>query len=63
MDRETAQRIVRTAHHAAQAIVYARSDLPVPRQDQLYNRVYLSLIEDHLGHWNVAELLDALARP
>jgi hypothetical protein len=63
MDRETAQRIVSAAHHAAQAIVRARPDVPVPRQDQLYNRVYLSLLEDYLGHGNVAELLAALARP
>ena len=63
MDRKTAQRIVSAAHHAAQAIVRARPDLPVPHQDQLYNRVYLGLLEDYLGRENVAELLAALARP
>jgi hypothetical protein len=63
MDKETAQQIASSAHHAAQAIARARFDLPVPRQDQLYNRVYLSLLEDYLGEGNLAALLSALARP
>ena len=63
MDKETAQQITRAAHHAAQAIVRARVDLSVPRQDQLYNRIYLGLLEDSAGRGNLAELLAALARP
>ena len=63
MDKETAQQITSAAHHAAQAIVRTRFDLPVPRQDQLYNRVYLGLLEDSAGQGNLAELLAALARP
>ena len=63
MDKEMAQRIASSAHHTAQAIVRARVDLPVPCQYQLYNRVYLGLLEDYIGHENLAEFLAALARP
>ena len=63
MDKEMARRIASSAHHTAQAIVCARFDLPVPRQDQLYNRVYPGLLEDYIGDGNLAEFLAALARP
>ncbi|MFP3553798.1 hypothetical protein SB861_24225 [Paraburkholderia sp. SIMBA_049] len=63
MDKETARQITSAAHHAAQAIVRARVDLPVPRQDQIYNRIYLGLLEDSAGQGNLAELLAALVRP
>ncbi|SDI70463.1 hypothetical protein SAMN04487926_12249 [Paraburkholderia steynii] len=63
MDKETALQIASAAHHAAQGIVYARFDLPASRQNQLYNRVYLGLLEDFTGQGNLAELLAALACP
>lgn len=62
MDKQNAQRIVSSIHHAAQAIVRARFDLRIPRQCQLYNRVYLGLLEDCVGAENVPQLLVALAR-
>lgn len=62
MDKQNAQRIVSSAHHAAQAIVRARFDLPIPRQDQLYSRIYLGLLEDCVGAENLPQLLAALAR-
>ncbi|CAG9269802.1 hypothetical protein [Paraburkholderia caribensis] len=63
MDKETAQQIASAAHHAAQTIVRARFDLSAARQDQLYNRIYLGLLEDSTGQGNLVELLAALARP
>lgn len=49
MDKETARQIISAAYHAAQAMVRARFNLPFPRQDQLYNRVYVGLLEDSAG--------------
>jgi hypothetical protein len=63
MDKETAQLIAGSAHHAAQAIARARFDLPVPLQEELYNRIYLALLEDCVGESNFAALLSALGRP
>lgn len=62
MDKELAHKIANSAHHAAQAIARARVDLPVPRQEDLYNRIFLGLLEDCAGD-SLAELLAALARP
>jgi hypothetical protein len=62
MDKQHAQKIVSSAHHTAQAIVRARFDLPIPRQDQLYSRIYLGLLEDCVGIGNVSQLLAALGR-
>jgi len=62
MDKEIAHQIANSAHHAAQAIARARPDLPVPLQEAMYNRMFLGLLEDCVGD-NLAELLEALARP
>jgi hypothetical protein len=63
MEKKLAQRIVSSAHRTAEAIARARSDLPELQQDQLYSRVFIGLLEDNVGSENLAELIDALARP
>jgi hypothetical protein len=62
MEKKLAQRIVSSAHRAAEAIANAR-DLPEGRRDQMYSRVFIGLLEDNVGAENIAELIDALARP
>ena len=63
MEKKLAQRIVSSAHRAAEAIAHARSDLPEGQRDQLYSRVFIGLLEDNVGAENISELIDALARP
>jgi hypothetical protein len=63
MEKKLAQRIVSSAHRTAEAIARARRDLPELQQDQLYSRVFIGLLEDNVGAENLAELIDALARP
>ena len=62
MNKKSAQQIVSSAHHAAQAISRARSDLPEPRQDELYSRTYLNLLDDTIGAMSIRDLLDVLAQ-
>lgn len=63
MYKEIARRIASAAHHVAEDLVRAHFDLPAPGQDQLYNRIYLGLLEDFIGHGNLAQLRAAFARP
>jgi len=63
MEKKLAQRIVSSAHRAAEAIANARSDLPEVQRDQLYSRVFIGLLEDNVGAANIGELIDSLARP
>jgi hypothetical protein len=63
MEKKLAQRIVSSAHRAAEAIANARTDLPELQRDQLYSRVFIGLLEDNVGAENITELIDALARP
>ncbi|MBP0589773.1 hypothetical protein J8I87_08595 [Paraburkholderia sp. LEh10] len=63
MEKKLAQRIVSSAHRAAEAIANARADLSELEQDQLYSRVFIGLLEDNVGAQNIGELIDALAKP
>ncbi|ACC73584.1 hypothetical protein PPMP20_23440 [Paraburkholderia phymatum] len=63
MEKKFAQRIVSSAHRAAEAIANARTDLPELQRDQLYSRVFIGLLEDNVGAENIGGLIDALARP
>jgi len=63
MEKKLAQRIVSSAHRAAEAIANARTDLPEVQRDQLYSRVFIGLLEDNVGAANIGELIDSLARP
>ncbi|CAN7355600.1 hypothetical protein [Burkholderia sp. CF099] len=63
MEKKLAQRIVSSAHRAAEAIANARADLLEVQRDQLYSRVFIGLLEDNVGAANIGELIDSLARP
>jgi hypothetical protein len=63
MEKKLAQRIVSSAHRAAEAIANARADLPEVQRDQLYSRVFIGLLEDNVGAENISGLIDALAKP
>ena len=63
MEKKLAQRIVSSAHRAAEAIANARPDLAEAQRDQLYSRIFIGLLEDNVGAENISELIDALAKP
>ncbi|MBN3766434.1 hypothetical protein [Burkholderia sp. Ac-20365] len=63
MEKKLAQRIVSSAHRAAEAIANARTDLPELQRDQMYSRIFIGLLEDNVGAENISELIDALAKP
>lgn len=63
MEKKLAQRIVSSAHRAAEAIANARTDLPELQRDQMYSRIFIGLLEDNVGADNISELIDALAKP
>jgi O-methyltransferase involved in polyketide biosynthesis len=61
METKTARQILDAVHHTALAIASSRADLSDRGQELLYDKVFLSLLEENIHSMSANELLDVLA--
>ena len=61
MDKSTDRSIVNSAHPTALAIPNSRYEFSEREREMLYNRIYISLLQENVASLSIAELLNALS--